>query len=146
MKKIILISCVFLAILQANPFERSSGNIFNKNADPIREEMLSKEVKEQMRQNDLKFKKLKECDRYKDEFKYKKCITGVQATPNKKQKELKNMGKINKKDEDFAMGFFGNLPKPEVNINKIERLQGKNKLTERQVKKIEEDGKKAMIK
>lgn len=143
MKKFILIFSVFLAILQANPFEKSSGNIFNKKADPMREEMLSKEIKEQMRQNDLKFKKLKECDRYKDEFQYKKCITGVQAAPNKK---TKNIGKVNKEDEDFAMGFFGNLPKPEVNINKIERLQGKNKLTERQVKKIEEDGKKAMIK
>ena len=44
------------------------------------------------------------------------------------------------------MGFFGNLPKPEVNINKIERLQGQNKLTEKQIKKIEEDGKRAIIK
>lgn len=143
MNKFILMSCILLATLQANPFEKSSGNIFNKNADPMREEILSKEIKEQIRQNDLKFKKLKECDRYKDEFKYKECITGVQAAPNKK---TKNIGKVNKEDEDFAMGFFGNLPKPEVNINKIERLQGQNKLTEKQIKKIEEYGKRAIIK
>ena len=103
----------------------------------------SKEVKEQMRQNDLKFKKLKECDRFKDEFKYRECIAGVQA--NKKPKnDPKKMGKIGKDDEDFAMSFFGNIPKPEININKIDKLQGTNKLSEEQIKKIERDGKRAI--
>ena len=129
--------------LWASPFQKSSGNIFNKNAAPMREEMLSKEVKEQMRQNDLKFKKLKECDRFKDEFKYRECIAGVQA--NKKPKnDPKKMGKIGKDDEDFAMSFFGNIPKPEININKIDKLQGTNKLGEKQIKKIERDGKRAI--
>lgn len=143
MKKAILFSFLAIIGLYASPFERSSGNIFNKNAAPMQEQMVSKEVKEQMRQNDLKFQKLKECDRFQDELKYKECISGVQAHSHS-NKNLSKLGKIGKDDENFAIGFYENLPKPEININKIERMQGKNTLTEEQVKKIERDGKKAL--
>ena len=146
LKQIILFSFLFSIGLASNsPFQKSSGDIFNKNGkDPIQKEFVSKEVRDQIKENELKFKKLKECDRFKDENKYRSCISGVQQ--KEPQRDLSKIGKIGKDNEDFVKGFYGNLPKPEINIQKIDRMQGTNTLRKEQVDKLERDGQKIISK
>lgn len=145
MKKIALLALALTASFCADTFQKSSGDIFSKNSSSMKRQIVSEEVKEQIKQNNLKFQRLKDCDKFgDDDLAYRDCVSGVQK-PRKQAKINKDkLGKISKEDKDYALDFYNKLPKPNINVNKIEKMQGTNVLSKKDIEKIKKDGKRAI--